>query len=109
MSVTVSPKRKYTLLSSQVLKTEGSQRKSGRCINPTIELVQIRRGPVWTNSMVVVEHPYFSSSPLDFEYFALLQVYTFFWWRLYNLALVELRDIGELARKTNGLLILLNK
>ncbi len=32
---TVSPKRKYTLLSSQVLKTEGGQMKRRRCAKPT--------------------------------------------------------------------------
>ncbi len=36
---TVSPKRKYTLLSSRVLKTEGGQMKGWGCAKPTIELV----------------------------------------------------------------------
>ncbi len=57
MCHTVSPKRKFTLLSSRVLKTEGGQIKSRRCAKPTIELVQTepslifkfqtRLGPVW--------------------------------------------------------------
>ena len=37
---TVSPKRKYTLLLSQVLRTEEGQMKSRGCAKPTIELVQ---------------------------------------------------------------------
>ncbi len=52
---TVSTKRKYTLLSSCVLKTEGGQMKST-----------------------------FPLAPLNIEYMALSQVYTFFWWRLYK-------------------------
>ncbi len=39
--LTVSPKRKYTLLSSQVLKTEGAQMKSRGCAKPTIKLARI--------------------------------------------------------------------
>ena len=39
-SYTVSPKRKYTLLPSRVLKTEGWQMKSRGCPKRTIELVQ---------------------------------------------------------------------
>ncbi len=39
-SHTVSPKRKYTHLSSQVLKTEGGQMKSRGCAKPPTELVQ---------------------------------------------------------------------
>ena len=37
---TVSPKRKYTLLSSWVLKTEGVQMESRGCATLTIEIVQ---------------------------------------------------------------------
>ncbi len=39
-STTVSPKRKYTLFPSRVLKTEGGQMKSKRCAKLTIDLVQ---------------------------------------------------------------------
>ncbi len=74
---TVSPKRKYTLLSSQVLKTEGGQIKSRGCAKPTIELAQtgpslilklskqglVQFGPLqWW----VWHTPYFSSSPPRF-------------------------------------------
>ena len=55
---TVSPKRKYTHLSSRVPKTEGGQMKSS------------------------VASPNFPLASLDFEYLALPQVYTFFRWRL---------------------------
>ncbi len=72
---TVSPKRKYTLLSSWVLKTEGGQMKSRRCAKPTIELVQLKDR--------CAAPPTFLLAPLDFEYLALPQVYTFFRWRLY--------------------------
>ncbi len=35
--------------------------------------------------------PYFSPSPLDFEYVALPQVYTFFRWRLYDIHVILLK------------------
>ena len=78
--------------------------KSRRCAKPTIELVQTgpslilkfkemaasfamsKRGLVQfgPTQWWVWRTPYFSSSPLDFEYLALSQVYTFFQWRLYK-------------------------
>ncbi len=77
---TVSPKRKYTLLSSWVLKIEGGQMKGRGCAKPTIELVQT--GPTQLNDGCVAP-PTFTLASLDFEYLALPQVYTFFRWRLY--------------------------
>ena len=142
---TVSPKGKYTLLSSQVLKTKGGQMKSRGCAKHTIELVQtepslilkfkvlfqnsnrwrhkiptptawkstgifgiydisqetlrlpqtfcfcvaifwnykMRLGPIWTNAMLCVEHPHFSSSPPRFWVICFAaSVYFLFWWRL---------------------------
>ncbi len=38
--ITVSPKRKYTLLPSRVLRTEGVQMESRGCAKHSIELVQ---------------------------------------------------------------------
>ncbi len=38
---TVSPKRKYTLLSSQVLKSEGGQMESRGCATHSSELVDV--------------------------------------------------------------------
>ena len=70
---TVSPKRKYTLMSSQVLKTEGGQMKNRGCAKPTIELVQT--GP----SLILKLHwrcdasPTFPVLTLDFEYFLLVE------------------------------------
>ncbi len=71
----------YTLLSSQVLKTEGGQMKIKRCAKPTIELVQT--GPSQLKDGCGAP-PTFPLAPLDFEYLALSQVYTFFRWSLYN-------------------------
>ena len=39
LGIRVSVKRKYALLSSRVLKTEGGQMKSRGCTTPTIEVV----------------------------------------------------------------------
>ncbi len=110
--ITASPKRKYTLLSSWVLKTEEGQMKSRGCAKPTIELahtgpslilkfkemVAYQQKP-WEDHLLEFQNeawssldqlngkcdlpPTFPLTPLDFEYLVLLQVYTFFWWRLY--------------------------
>ncbi len=79
---TVSPKRKYTLLSSRVLKIKGGQMKGRGCSKPTIELVQT--GPSLIFNAGCVTPPTYPLAPLDFEYFTLPQVYTFFQWRLYT-------------------------
>ncbi len=59
-------------------KVGGVSRPTGPGLISKWGLVQF--GPtqwwVWHTS-------YFSSRPLNFEYLAMLQVYTFFWWRLY--------------------------
>ncbi len=95
---TVSPKRKYTLLSSWVLKIEGGQMKGRGWAKPTTELVQT--GPslilkfkemaahllefqneVWSSLDQLnggcVASPTFPVAPFSFEYLALSQVYTF--------------------------------
>ena len=69
---TVSPKRKYTLLLSQVLKTEGGggRWKVGDAPNPPLswsKLGQLNGG--------CGTPPTFPLAPLDCEYLALLQVY----------------------------------
>ncbi len=88
---TVSPKRKYTLLSSRVLKTEGGQIKSRRCVKATIKLVQT--GPSLILKFKEFQNeawfslgqlkggcgapPTFPLARLEFEYMALPQVYNF--------------------------------
>ena len=66
---TVSPKRKYTLLSSRVLKTEGGQMKRRGCAKPNL----------W-----ILGTPYLSSGPPRFRVLISIKVYTFFWGRLYR-------------------------
>ena len=66
--------------------------KGRGCAKPTIELVQTgpslilkfkkTPGPVVKVNAGCVATPTFPPAPLDFECLALLQVYTFFRWRL---------------------------
>ncbi len=52
------------------------------CAKPTIELVQLNGG--------CGASPTFPVALLSFEYLALPQVYTFFRWRLYSMAINEM-------------------
>ena len=97
------PPKKYTLLSSRVLKTKGGQMESMGYARHSIELVQTRPSLI-LKFKEMAKHQFQNESwssldqlngwcgacptlpllPLAFEYLPLTQVYTFFWWRLYQ-------------------------